>query len=143
MARIKTKSANPQIVSPYSPLEKLAQTAMRRMGETAVSTADGEVMLDFLSYANAIIDELHVHPYWPKGLSIPYYTHVSDARPIQDTIMSPNLLWRFAADQGSKKAPMWQAEGYRAMNTVLTTQKFGVGAEFEFQAVDVAGGGVK
>lgn len=138
----KPKSTAPHIVNPNASLEQLAARAMRRYGEWAVTTGDGEAMLVFLDYANAIIDELHKHPYWEKGLELPYYTHISDARAIPDNIVVSGLLARLAADQGSRKAPQFYAEYFDRMNTILATKKFGVGAEFQFQAVDVDGGGV-
>lgn len=136
------RSTNPQIVSPYSPLEQLALVALKRFGEMGTSTVEAEAMVLFLSYANSIIDEIHAHPYWQKGVTIPYYTHWTESRKIPDTIMVVGLLARWALDQDSKKAPRLMGEYYSKLNSVLSTEKFGVGAEFSIQAVDVEGGGV-
>lgn len=136
------KSTSPQIVNPYAPLEQLSLRAIKRYGEMAASTVEGEVQMMFIDYANSILDDIMQHPYWEKGKEITYYTHQTEARAVPDTVMVAGLLAKFSVDQESKKAGQYIGEYYLRLNQVLARWKFGVGAEFEMQAVDVDGGGV-
>lgn len=137
------RSTSPQIADPYAPLEQLALRALKRYGEMSPSTVEGEDMPLFIEYANAIIDDIHTHPYWDKGITIPYYIHQTDVRSIPDHVIVTGLLFRYALDKGSKKAGTYQGEHYARLNALLSTRKFGVGAEFELKAVDYKQGGVK
>lgn len=136
------KSTSPQIVSPYAPLEQLSLRAIKRYGEMAASTVEGEVQLMFVDYANTILDDIMAHPYWTKGKEIPYYTHQTDVRPVPDNMMVAGLLAKFSADQESKKAGLYMGEYFKSLNQLLARWKFGVGPEFSMQTVDYEGGGV-
>jgi hypothetical protein len=136
------KSTSPQIVNPYAPLEQLSLRAIKRYGEMAASTVEGEVQLMFLDYANSILDDLMSHPYWAKGSEIAYYVHQTDVRPVPDNVMVIGLLAKFAADQESKKAGQYMGEYYQKLNQILTRWKFGVSPDFSMQVVDYEGGGV-
>ena len=137
------KSSYPHIANPFAPLEQLSLRVLNRYGEMSASTVEGEVQLMFLDYANSVLDDVMGHPYWTKGVEIPYYTHQTDARPVPDGVMVAGLLARFASDQESSKAGNYAGEYYQKMNQVLARSKFGVGAEFELQQVDSTKGGVK
>lgn len=119
-----------------SPLEALVMRALARFGEMSPSTTEGEAMLVFLDYANEIIDDVLAHPYTVAGTLIPYYDHVSEAREVPDHIVVAGLLCRYAKDQGSKKADRYESAYYMKLGQVLARVRFGVGAEFELQAVD-------
>ncbi len=80
------KSTSPQITSPYAPLEQLVLRALRRYGEMSPSTMDADTMLEFIDYANSVLDDVMGHPYWTKGVTIPYYTHQTDCRPVPDHV---------------------------------------------------------
>ena len=137
------KSTSPQIANPYAPLEQLSLRALQRYGEMSASTVEGEVQLMFLEYANSVLEDIMAHPYWTKGVDIPYYLHQTDARPVPDVVMVAGLLARFASDQESKKAGFYAGEYYVKLNQILARLKFGVGAEFEMQQIDYPQGGVK
>jgi hypothetical protein len=136
------KSTSPQIANPFAPLEQLVLRALRRYGEMSPSTMDGSFMLEFIDHANSVLDDVMGHPYWKKGVTVPYYTHQTDARPVPDHIMLVGILARFAMDQESSKGPTFVNEFFLKLNQVLAREKFGVGAEFQMQAVDYLGGGV-
>jgi hypothetical protein len=136
------KSTSPQIVNPYAPLEQLVLRVIKRYGEMAASTVEGETIQMFIDYANSILDDIMSHPYWTKGQEISYYTHQTEWRAVPDTVMVAGLLAKFSSDQESKKAQVYLGEYYLRLNQVLARWKFGVGAQFELQAVDVDGGGV-
>ena len=137
------KSTTPQIANPFAPLEQLSLRVLQRFGEMSASTVEGEVQLMFIDYANSVLDDVMSHPYWTKGVVIPYYTHQTDARPVPDNIMSAGILARFASDQESKKAGNYAGEYFSKMNQILHRMKFGVGAEYEMQQLDYPQGGVK
>jgi len=136
------KSTSPQIANPFAPLEQLALQALRRYGEMSPSTMDADTMLDFIGYGNSVLDDVMAHPYWDKDVTIPYYTHQTDARPVPDHIVLQGILCRYAMDKESSKGPTYVNEYFLKLNQLLSRQKFGVGAEFSIQANDVVGGGV-
>lgn len=129
-------STSPHIRDEFSPMESLALRALRRYGDMSVSTTDGETILTFIDYANSVLDDVMGHPYWKKGVVVPYYKHQEEARPIPDNIMIEGLLAKLAVDKESKKARQYMATYFSSMNSVLLRTKFGVGAEFSLQAVD-------
>jgi hypothetical protein len=127
-----------------SPLDVLARRALRRYGEMSPSTVEADTILGFLDYANEIIDDVLAHPYTEKGTSIPYATHQSEkVSAIPDHIFVSGMLFRHARDQKSKATARFEGDYYQKLNQLMTRVKFGVGAQFEMQAVDVEGGGVK
>ena len=136
------KSTSPQIVSPYAPLEQLVLRALRRYGEMSPSTMDADTMLEFIDYANSTLDDVMGHPYWTNGVTIPYYTHQTDARPVPDNLVLQGILGRYAVDKESTKGATYINEYFLKLNQLLARDKFGVGAEFSIQAIDVEGGGV-
>ena len=129
-------STSSQVSDEYSPIETLALRALRRYGDMAPSTKDAETILMFMDYGNAILDDIMEHPYWDKGVELPYYVHVSQRRGVPDTLMLAGLLAKYSIDQSSTKAKVYEADYFKRMNQVLTRRKFGVGATFEMQAVD-------
>ena len=116
--------------------------ALRRYGEMSPTTLDGDTFLTFIDYANSVLDDVMAHPYWQKGVTIPYYTHQTDCRPVPDHVVLTGILSRFAADSESKKAQQYVGEYYLRLNQLMARERFGVGAEFEMQAVDYPEGGV-
>lgn len=134
------QSTSPHIRDENSPLEQLALRALRRYGDMSPSTSDADTMLMFVDYGNSVLDDLMAHPYWKKGVAIPYYKHQQDARPIPDHVLLSGMLFKYAFDRESRKAQGYQSAYYSTMNTVMARVKFGVGAEFKFQAVDYSDG---
>lgn len=130
---------SPQLVgsAPSSPLEALALRAMRRFGEMAPSTVEGDAMGLFVDYANEIIDDILGHPYFPVGGVLAYYTHASERRDIPDHIIVSGLLARHAKQQSSKRANEFLGDYYAKLNQVMTRVKFGAAPEFVIEAVDV------
>lgn len=120
-----------------SSLEALALRALRRYGEMAVSSAEGDAMALFLDYGNEIIDDILGHPYFPVGGVLPYYGHVSERRGIPDHIVVQGLLARHAKQQKSSKADEYLADYYAKLNQVMTRVKFGAAPEFEIAAPDM------
>ena len=102
----------------------------------APSTADAETILSFLDYANMVLDDVMSHPYWKKGVEIPYYNHQTEVRDVPDTIMQTGILAKMAVDKQSVKAQRYEADYYNRLNQVMARIKFGVGAQFELTAVD-------
>lgn len=131
-----TPSTSTQITDEYAPLDVLALRALRRYGESSPSTVDAETMLMFMDYANSVLDDVMEHPYWKKGVEIPYYNHITERRNIPDNIMLLGLLAKYAADQTSAKAQRYEMEYFKRLNQILFRTRFGVGAQFEMQVVD-------
>ncbi len=129
-------STTPQITDTSSPLEALVLRALRRYGEMSPSTKDAETILMFMDYANSILDDVMAHPYWQKGVVIPYYSHHTERRPVPDTVVLSGLIALYSVDQTSAKAKSYLADYYNRLNQVLSRVKFGVGAQFEMQATD-------
>jgi hypothetical protein len=125
-----------QIVDGNSPLETLALRVLRRYGEGSPSTLDADTMLMFVDYGNMVLDDMMAHPYWEKGVSLPYYQHQQQVRSVPDQLLMAGLLAKYAIDKASSKAPRYEADYYMRLNQVLARVKFGVGAQFEMQAVD-------
>lgn len=131
----------PHIVSANtSPLEALALRALRRYGEMSPSTMEGDVLLDFVDYANEVIDDVLGHPYFPAGEHIDYYVHPSDRRAVPDHIMVSGVLYRHALQQRSQYAPKYEADYHVKLNQLMLRVKFGTAPEFRFQAVDYQDG---
>lgn len=129
-------STSPQITDKYAPLDVLTLRALRRYGEMAPSTVDGETTIMFMDYANSILDDIMEHPYWQKGVELAYYTHQTETRPVPDTLLLAGLIAKYALDQASAKAQRYEADYYKRLNQVLARVKFGVGATFEMVATD-------
>jgi hypothetical protein len=116
---------NPQISEPTSDLQTLAMQALRRYGDFAASSVDGEVLLMFLEFANLIIDEVRAHPYYVEAYEngligpLPYYTSQTDKRPLPDQIIIAGLLYHYALQQGSNKVQAYIGNFARTMNQQL------------------------
>lgn len=130
---------SPQIKDGFSPLEQVALRAIRRYGESSPSTGDGESMLTMVDMANEVIDDLLVHPYWPEGVTIPYYESQFEARDIPDNLLQSGLLAKIAIDLQSKKAPAYTNAYISRMNSILYRMKYGPApARPEMTVVDQA-----
>lgn len=112
-------NSNPHIKEVYSPLQKLAMSALRRYGEFNPESVDGNVMLMFIEFANEIIEDIRVHPYFSDTFEIEYYTHVTDSRSIPDTIITYGLLFKYATQQASDKVKIYGPLYYEFMNKIL------------------------
>lgn len=120
-------TAYPQIAKgKYSPLRALVIAALKRFGDFSAGTTSGEVMAMFIEFANRIIEDVRVHPYWTGG-DISYYTSVDESRPIPDLIMIDGLVAHYAAQQGSQKAQIFSPLFYRNMNQILYERRYGNG----------------
>lgn len=110
--------SNPHIRDDYSPLQTLVFQALRRYGEMAPGTIDGDTALMFVEFANAILDEVRLHPYAPDA-ELPYYEALTCARPVPDPVMIAGLLYHYSAQQGSEKIQLYMPGFYRTMNQHL------------------------
>lgn len=132
---------NPHLTEPYSELQTLVMTALRRYGDGAPGAIDGELMMMFLGFANDIIEEVRAHPYWEaltqKGLApaLDYYTHPTDIRPIPDQIIVNGLIYYYALQQLSEKAGPAGPNYTRVMAQKLWQMLTG-GARPQFTVVD-------
>jgi len=115
---------NPHIAEPHSPLSTLAHQALRRFGDFHPGTIDGDVMLMFVEFANMVIDEIRMHPYW-DGSELNYYTHPSDIRPIPDPVIIAGLLFHYAMQQSSDKVQIYMPTYNKTLNHQLWTLKNG------------------
>lgn len=129
-------STSPQIKDENSSLETLALRALRRYGEMSPSTVDAETILMFMDYANNVLDDVMEHPYWQKGYEVPYYIHVTQSRPVPDSLLLAGLIAKYALDQTSAKSQKYEGDYYKRLNQMLARAKFGVGATFELMPVD-------
>lgn len=132
---------NPHISEPNSDLQSLAMQALRRYGDFVPASADGEVVLMFLEFANEVVDEVRAHPYWVEAYDLgkvkplDYYTAVTDQRPIPDIIVVLGLLYHYAVQQGSPKAQTYMANYARKMSQLLWGVLSGHG-KIEMEVVD-------
>ena len=115
-------SSNPHIKDVYSPLQKLAMSALRRYGEFSPESVDGNVMLMFIEFANEVIDEIRVNTYFSDAYELEYYKHHTDSRSIPDTILIHGLMFRYAIQQASDKTKMYGPLYYKTMNQTLYTE---------------------
>ena len=110
---------NPHLRNGNSSLETLALQAIRQFGDFNPGTVDSSVLSMFLQFANQIIDDIRAHPYYPGHPVLDYYQSVTDARPINDTIIRSGLLYHYSMQQGSEKVEMYAPAYFRAMNQLL------------------------
>ena len=129
---------NPHVSEPYSPLEVLVFTALRRYGDMHPGTVDGEVMMMFIEFANLVIEDLRAHPYW-EGADMDYYTHSSETRPIPDPIMVTGLLYHYSIQQQSNKVEAYGPMYFKGMNRILFNRKYGNGP-IEMSPIDRGAG---
>jgi hypothetical protein len=117
-------TANPQVTDDFSPLSILIQQSLRRYGNFAPGTVDGDTKLMMLEFANDTIEDLRMHPYWDNK-DVPYYKSLEDKRPIPDEIMKTGLIFYYAAQQDSSKIQTGGAAYYKRMNSILYERKYG------------------
>lgn len=114
-------NTNPHVRETNSPLNTLAMQALRRYGDFNPGTVEGDVMLMFIEFANMIIDEIRMHPYY-NGVEIDYYQSPTDVRAINDQIVVSGLLYHYAAQQMSDKLQIYTPAFQRTMNQRLWEQ---------------------
>ena len=122
--QVANKSLNPQVSDHFSPLQELVRSALRRYGDFAPETVEGQVATLFLEFANLIIEDLRTHPYWQKAIPL-YYDHVTEIRPIPDLIVINGLLFHYAMQQGSPKVQTYAPMYYQTMNQMLFAEMHG------------------
>lgn len=112
---------NPHIRDTNSPLDAMVMRVLRRFGESSPDNIDDDAMLMFMDFANEVIDIMRAHPYVDEskipGGELKYYVHPSDARPVCDTTMTAGLLYLYAEQQASSKAPVYRQKFFNALNT--------------------------
>lgn len=102
----------------YSELNALIDSALRRYGDFAPGEASASLRLMFIEFANMVIDDIRMHPYW-DGVEIPYYAHGSESRPIDDHVMVAAMLYRYSEQQVSGKLQLYAPAYFRALNQSL------------------------
>ena len=130
-----TSDFNPHIRNVNSPLETLILQALRRFGDYAPSTASGDTIIMFIEFANQIIDEVRMHPYW-DGTEIDYYEHPSEARAIPDNIIVSGLLFHYAMQQASEKFQMYSQSYIRTMNQERWRRLNGGNTKIQMRVMD-------
>lgn len=121
----------------YTPLGTLAERALRDFGNHAANRATGDVMLAMLDWANEIIDELRLHPYGQGTLAnLPYYTSLTETRPIPDQVVKAGLLAKYALQQGSERAMVLMTLYHQAMNRALYWLAHGGNPRHQLQTFD-------
>lgn len=118
-------NTNPHKADKYSPLETMTMQAVRRFGDFSPGTMSGDAALMFIEFANMVIDEVRMHPYWDTATELDYYEHVAEIRPIPDPIMVAGLLYHYATQQASEKAEQYGALFIRAISRELWRLKNG------------------
>jgi len=132
--RNRKSSANPHLNTPHSPLETLIEDAFSDFGNMSIDTLDGSVKRMFLRWANRIVEDMRIHPYFTYP-DLDYYTTLQDIRPIPDTIMQLGLLYHYSKWQKSATAAVASVE-YRTMPTqILYQRKYGSG-QLQVNTVD-------
>lgn len=126
---------SPEITDDYSDLATLGARTMRRAGEFAPGSIDGDMSIMLIDFANEIVEELRIHPYWPKDVRLRYYQSLTDRRPIPDLIVTNGLLAKYFLQQGDKRTDAAMSTYARMANTILYDRMFGV-QDLELQAVD-------
>lgn len=127
-------NTNPHIRENYSPLNTLALQALRRYGDFHPGTVDGDVMLMFIEFANMIIDEIRMHPYY-DGVEVDYYQSTSDVRAIDDQIIVAGLLYHYAAQQMSEKLQVYTPQFQRILNQRLW-ERYNGNTKIQMRTVD-------
>ena len=113
-----SRVSTPHIKDGNAQLESLIFSALRRFGDFAPDTSDGNLMSMMLEFANLVIDEIRNHPYW-DATQLDYYTSVSESRPVPDQIMIAGLLTQYAVQQASEKTQMFTMLYYKTLNQEL------------------------
>lgn len=110
----------------YSTLQILAHRALRRYGDMNPGTIEGDTSMLFIDFANEIIEDIRVHPYWNGG-DIDYFISLEETRPIPDMVMVMGLCFRYALQQFSDKQKLYGPLYYQTMNKLLYERNIGVG----------------
>lgn len=117
-------------------LQTMADNTLRRYGEGAASIGDAQIALMFIDFANEILDEMMLHPYWNKGVVEPFL-HMEDRRPeISSVVMEAGLLWKYAVRQKSRNADQYAAHFFRLMNNRFYLEAFGPNPTLTMLVVD-------
>ena len=127
-------NVNPHIRDNNSPLSTLALQALRRYGDFNSGSVDGDVMGMFVEFANMIIDEVRMHPYY-DGVDINYYQSATDVRNIDDQIIIDGLLYHYAAQQGSEKLQIYTPQFQRILNQQMWA-KYNGNTKLQLRTVD-------
>lgn len=132
--RNRNSSQNPHLAEPYSPLETLIEDAYSDFGNMSVDTLDGTVKKMLLRWANRIVEDMRIHPYF--GIpDLDYYLNLQDTRPIPDMIMQLGLLYHYSKWQKSASAGTALVEYRNMTNQILYQRKFGSG-KIQMNTVD-------
>lgn len=110
----------------YSTLQILAHRALRRYGDMNPGTIEGDTSMLFIDFANEIIEDIRVHPYWFGG-DIDYFISLEETRPIPDMVMVMGLCFRYALQQFSDKQKLYGPLYYQTMNKLLYERNIGTG----------------
>lgn len=103
----------------YSPLNALVRQALRRYGDFAVATVEGDTALLMLEFANLVLDDVEQHPYWTADAPLELYTALTDIRPVPDPIIVSGLLAHLAIQQQSDKQRTYFPLYQRDLNSQL------------------------
>ena len=122
---MQSSESNPHISDRYSPLETLIFQALRRYGEYAPGSVDGETILMMIEFANMVVEDIRRHPYWPTDQEIDYYESQHDIREIPDPIIVAGLLAQLSIQQQSQKTQTYLPLYYRQLNQILHTRFIG------------------
>ena len=101
----------------FAPLALNASAVLRRFGDMNQGRIEADLALQIIDYANEVIEDLRLHPYWSTPLA--YYTAFTDVRPVPDLILQHGIKFRYAVDQGDARAPTYRAQYYASMNHIL------------------------
>ena len=134
MAETFTSNSNPHRRDKYSPVTLVMQ-ALRRFGDFHPGTVDGDVMLMLLEFANAIIDDIRLHPYHDTTNPIDYYESPEEWRAIPDIILINGMLYHYALQQGSDKLQMYMPLYNQTLNSQLWQQHNG-NTKIQMKVVD-------
>jgi hypothetical protein len=118
-----TSNANPHISTP-SDLQTLIVQALNRYGDFAAGATAGELGPMFLNFANEVIEDIRVHPYWQGG-DLNYYVALTDTRPIPDHILILGLLAKYALQQTSQKASIYVPQYNKMLSGYLFERLYG------------------
>lgn len=118
----------------YTPLESLVRSALVLAGNFSVSRVDGEVMMLMISFANRVIEDVRMHPYWQGG-RLDYYNDVTESRPVPDQIILDGITAYYMIQQGSEKAQLF-LKLYQSKTTDLLYQRMYGNAPLEVNITD-------
>lgn len=125
MAQISQMNPHKQF-GDYSPLQILVHRALRRYGDMNPGTIEGDVSMLFIDFANEIIEDIRMHPYWVAG-DIDYYISLEESRPVPDLVIVMGLCFRYALQQFSDKQKLYGPLYYQTMNKLLYDRNIGKG----------------